>query len=74
MNFVTVMIIVIAVLSVFGLCLIIYMVKYPSYDYPEKLQKRKNLRKPEKTTVENIGDEDKVGRLEHLPFDGTTFR
>ena len=40
MNFIYVMIIVIAVLSVFGLCLFIYIIKYPSYDYPEKLQKR----------------------------------
>ena len=47
-NFITLMIAVSSVVVLCGLCLIIYLCRCPSYDYPENLEKSKKGKKNKK--------------------------
>ncbi len=51
MNFTTVMIIVVALLSLCGIFLIICILKYPSYDFPENFEKQRKKKEKRKSTA-----------------------
>ena len=62
MNFITIMIIVASVLAVFGLFLIIWLCRYPSYDYPEKFERDQRLRGRRRGKGEGM-EEEKIGSV-----------
>ncbi len=81
-NFVTLMIIVVAVLCIFGVALFICICRYPSYDYPENMRrkiggdkkKRKRNSENDVETISEAVENDNVGKLERLPFNDPSFR